>query len=275
MNLRRWSVGVLAAALFVPGLAACNSAADEPAAGKAPAAPAVPADPKEALLASTKEISKGNFTFTISDAYMSGSGKVHLPSKSAEMKVASNSNNTDAEEFSVDMHLVFTETDSWVKLDLTGAIADMFPELKDRNKGKYQHLDRTKVKGVKDLEFDFADVDPAGTAALTKAVTDVKKTGEATYGGTLDATKVTGSDLLDESTVEGLAEKASALPFTAKLDAQGRLTEFAVQIPAVGEDKAHEVKVNYADYGAATAVQQPPAGDVVEAPDDIYKLFKD
>ncbi|NBE81396.1 hypothetical protein [Micromonospora rubida] len=272
MNIRRWSVGVLAAALFVPGLAACNSSADEPAAGKASAAPVVPADPKEALLAATKEISKGNFTFTIADADTSGGGKVHLPSKSAEMKVAST--NTDGEDFSVDMHLVFTETDSWVKLDFTGSIADMFPELKDR-KGKYQHLDRTKIKGAKDLEFDFADVDPAGTEALTKAVTDVKKTGEGTYGGTLDATKVTGSDLLDESTVEGLAGKASALPFTAKLDAQGRLTEFAVQVPAVGEDKAHEVKVNYADYGAATAVQQPPANNVVEAPDDIYKMFKD
>lgn len=270
MNIRRWSVGVLAAALFVPGLAACGSEADEPAAGKASAAPAVPADPKEALLASTKEIDNGNFTFGVSDADMKGSGKVHMPSKSAEMKLTS----TDAEaEFSADMHLIYTETDSWVKMDFGGSIADMFPEIKKR-KGKYQHLDRAKVKGVKDLEFDFADVDPAGSAALIKAITDVKKTGEGEYAGTLDASKVTDSDMLDKNTVEGLADKASALPFTAKLDAQGRLTEFAIQVPAVGDDKAHELKVTYADYGAATAAQQPPAENVVEAPDDIYEMFK-
>ncbi|MFI2665047.1 hypothetical protein [Micromonospora carbonacea] len=271
MIIRRWSAGVLAAALFVPGLTACNnSPAAAPAAGGA-AAPAAPADPKEALLASTRELSKGNFTFAISGGEFDGSGTVHMPSKSAEMKMTGGDAAT--EDFSMDMHLVFIDTESWVKLDLTGPMVDAIPGAKER-KGKYQHLDRSKIKDAKDLQFDFSDVDPAGSEALTKAVTDVRKTGEGTYEGTLDATKVTDSDVLDADIVKGLADKAGAVPFTAKLDAQGRLVEFLVKVPAAGSAKAQDLKVTYADYGAATAVPQPPANLVVEASDDVYEMFK-
>ncbi|MFJ6195202.1 hypothetical protein [Micromonospora sp. NPDC092111] len=271
MNIRRWSVGVLAAALFVPGLAACKSdSADSGAADKA-AAPAVPADPKEALLASTKEIGKGNFTFTITGGEVNGGGTVHMPSKSAEVKMDTGG---AMEGLSMKMHLVYIDTDSWVKMEFGGEMADSIPGFKAM-KDKYQHLDRTKIKGAKDLEFDFADVDPAGSEALTKAVTDVKKTGEGTYAGTLDVSKASASDLLDEDMIKGLGDKATAVPFTAKLDPQGRLTEFAVEMPAGKDTEAEQLKVVYADYGTAVAVQQPPAAQVVEASDQVYEMFKD
>ncbi|WP_446218354.1 hypothetical protein [Micromonospora sp. IBHARD004] len=271
MNIRRWSLGVLAAALFVPGLAACKTAADSPTADGASAAPAVPADPKEALLASTKEIQKGNFTFAIDGGEFTGGGTVHLPSKSAEMKMGSGQSGTD--DASMNMHLVYIDTDSWVKLEFGGPMADSIPGFKAM-KGKYQHLDRTRIKDAKELEFDFSDVDPGGSDALVKAITDVKATGEGAYAGTLDATKVTDTDVLDADTVKGLGDKAGALPFTAKVDPQGRLTEFAVQMPAVGDTAAYTMKVTYADYGAATAVQAPPASQVVEASEQTYEMFK-
>ncbi|MEV4479316.1 hypothetical protein [Micromonospora coxensis] len=271
MNIRRWSAGVLAAALFVPGLTACKSDSSDSAAPAA--APATSADPKQALLDSTKEISKGNFTFTMSGAgEFDGSGTVHTPSKSAELKMVSGQ--TSADDVAMTMHLVFIDTDSWVKLEIGGEMADAIPAFKAM-KGKYQHIDRSKVKGADELEFDFSDVDPAGSDALVKAVTDVKRTGEGTYAGTLDATKVTDSDVMDAETVKGLGDKAGALPFTATLDAQGRLTEFTVQMPAVGDTAAHAMTVKYADYGTATAVQKPPAKQVVEASDQVYEMFKD
>ncbi|WP_446212673.1 hypothetical protein [Micromonospora sp. IBSANI012] len=271
MNLRRWSAGLLAAALFVPGLAACKSeSADSD--GTAAASP-TPADPKAALLASTEEISKGNFTFTMTGGpEVNGGGTVHTPSKSAELKVVNSA--ASADDMSMTMHLVFIDTDSWVKLEIGGEMADAIPAFKAM-KGKYQHIDRTKVKGVKDLEFDFADVDPAGSDALVKAVTDVKQTGAGAYAGTLDATKLTDSDMLDADDIKKLGEKAGALPFTAKLDGQGRLTEFTVQMPAVGDTKAYDMTVRYADYGTATPVQKPPAKQVVEASDQVYEMFKD
>ncbi len=268
MNIRRWSVGVLAAALFVPGLAACKTEADSPTAESKSAAPAAPADAKEALVASTKEIKKGNFTFTISGGEFNGEGAVHMPSKSAEMKLSSGQGSTGG----MKMHLVFIDTDSWVMLDL-GAMADSVPALKGM-KDKYQHLDRSKIKGAKNLNFDFADVDPAGSDKMIAAITDVKKTGEGAYAGTIDATRATDSDVLDAQAVKALGDAAKAVPFTAKVDAQGRLTEFAVQVPAAGSVPASTVTVNYADYGAAAAVQAPPAGQVVEASDKVYEMFK-
>ncbi|MFD2764070.1 hypothetical protein [Micromonospora eburnea] len=266
MNIRRWSAGVLAAALFVPGLAACKSEDGSPTAGSTSAAK--PADPKEALLASTKELQKGNFTFTIKGGELNGEGTVHLPSKSAEMKME-----TSSEELSMNMHLVFIDNDSWVKLELGGAMADAVPAFKAM-KGKYQHLDRSKLDGVKELSFDFADVDPAGAEKMINAITDVKQTGDGAYEGTIDATKAADSDLLDEDTIKTLGAQASALPFTAKVDGQGRLSELTVQVPAVGSAKAQTLTVTYANYGSATAPKAPAASQVVEASDQLYEMFK-
>jgi hypothetical protein len=267
VNIRRWSAGVLAAALFIPGLTACKTDADSPTTESQSAAPAASADPKEALVASTQEIKKGNFSFTISGGELNGEGKVHLPSKSAEMKLA-----TGEAADAVKMHLVFIDTDSWVKLDF-GSTADSVPALKAM-KDKYQHLDRSRLKNAKELDFDFADVDPAGSDKMIAAITDVKQTGEGAYAGTIDATKAADSDLLDEEMLKALGDQAKAVPFTAKLDQQGRLTEFALQVPAAGSVPASTVTVNYADYGTATAVQKPPAGKVVEASDQVYDMFE-
>lgn len=264
---------MLAASLLVPGLTACKSDSAEPTAAGTPTAGspagAIPSDAKEALLASTKEISKGSFSFSISGGEFNGAGKVHSPTKSAEMTMTGGDSSDD---LAMEMHLIFIDTDTWVRIQFGGAMATAVPE--KLNSGKYQHLDRTRIKGIDDLEFDFADVDPAGSEALTKAITEVRKTGEGLYAGTIDATKVAGSDVLDEATVKALAGQATALPFTAKLDAQGRLTELGIDVPAAGDAKAQNLLITYADYGATTPVQKPPADQVVEASDDVYEMFK-
>ncbi|MFC0004592.1 hypothetical protein [Micromonospora siamensis] len=268
MNLRSWSAGLLAAALFVPTLTACKTDTDS-STDAGSTAPAVPADPKEALLASTKEIQKGNFTFTMAGADFTGGGKVHLPTKSAEIKMGSPE--SAADEASMDMHLVVKDTDSWVKLDL-GPMGDSIPAFKAM-KGKYQHLDRTRIKDADELSFDLEDVDPGDSDEMIKTISDVRKTGEGSYEGTLDVSKATDLDAIDAPTVKALGAKAAALPFTAKLDPQGRLTEFAVQVPAAGDNPAQTMKTTYADYGTATEVQAPPAAQVVEASEQTYRMF--
>ncbi|MFI7607150.1 hypothetical protein ACIBTV_18680 [Micromonospora sp. NPDC049366] len=267
MNIRRWSAGVLAATLFIPALAACNSKTDEPAAGGSPAA-AVPADPKEALLASTKELEQGNFTFTLAADGVTGKGLIHKPSNSAQITMTM----SDGAESSMGLELIYIEPDSWVKLDL-GELGDMIPGAA-ATKDKYQHLDQSKIKDSEMLSLNMADVDPGDSANLLKTITDVQKTGEGTYSGKLDVSTVTNSDALDQDLVKALGDQAKALPFTAKLDAQGRLTELVMSVPAVGETKAHEIKVTYADYGSAAAAQKPSADKVVEAPAQTYEMFK-
>jgi hypothetical protein len=85
MTVRRLSAGLVAAALFTPGLVACNAAGTPQAGSSAsPTASAsasgtgapVSSDAKQALLDSTREISNGNFRFT-----MSGAGRCTSPAR--------------------------------------------------------------------------------------------------------------------------------------------------------------------------------------------------
>lgn len=264
MNIRRWSVGVIAATLLVPGLAACNnSESAEPAA----AASSTPADPKEALRASTKEIGQGNFTFTMAGDGLTGKGLVHKPSNSAQIAMSFD----DGSGSTMSMDMILIEPDSWVKMDL-GELAASIPAFA-KFKDKYQHLDRSKIKDSEALSLDLQDPDPAGTEALFTNITEVQKTGENTYTGKLDASGVT-EGAIDSDLVKSLGDQAKALPFTAKLDDQGRLAELTIPIPAAGETKAHEIKVTYADYGKATAAQKPPADKVVEASAETYEMLQ-
>ncbi|MGK5738364.1 hypothetical protein [Micromonospora sp. URMC 103] len=269
MNIRRWSFGMLAATLLVPGLTACNSGtdADEPAAANSSAA-AVPADPKEALLASTKELEKGNFTFTLAGDGVTGQGLVHKPSNSAQVTMTMD----DGSGTKMGMELIHIQPESWVKLDL-GELGAMIPGAAAM-KDKYQHLDQSKVKDVRDLTLNMEDLDPGDSAMVLKGVTEVQKTGEGAYSGKVDVSGVTDADSLDADVIKALGAQAKSLPFTAKLDAQGRLTEWVISIPAAGETKAHDIKVTYADYGNATAAQKPAADKVVEAPAQTYEMFK-
>ncbi|MET8527245.1 hypothetical protein [Micromonospora sp. NPDC005172] len=270
MNIRRWSFGFLAAALLVPGLAACKSDAAEPAAAPSPTAPAVPADPKEALLASTKEAAKGDFTFTLAGADLTGGGLVHKPSNSAQLTMKLGDASQDV---SMEMDLIYIDSESWVKLDVGGALGAMIPGAA-KNKGKYQHLDKTKVKGIKDLQLDPETLDPLDSETLVKGLTEVQKTGEGTYAGKIDITASSESVALDEDVVTALGARAKALPFTAKLDPQGRLTELVISVPAAGETAAHDIKIGYAGYGTGTGAQKPSADKVVEASAETYELFK-
>jgi hypothetical protein len=258
--------GILVAALLGPGLTACGANGSEPAATES-TAPAIPADPKQALLDSIREISKGNFRFTLTADGVTGEGMVHLPSHSARMTVKS-----DDSDSTFTMDLIYIESDSWVRLDM--------PELAELAgksslaSGKYLHLDRSKIQND-DLKFDFNDVDPAGSELLVKAIVDVRKTDEGVYTGTLDLSKATDADLVDEETVKALGVQATKLPFTANVDAQGRLTTLSIQVPAAGDTKAHELKINYLDYGAATPVEKPAPSETEEAPAETYEMFND
>ncbi|MEV6812933.1 hypothetical protein [Micromonospora sp. NPDC051296] len=266
MNIRRWSVGVIAATLLVPGVAACNSGtADSPSGSSS--AQDVPADPKEALLASTKGLAEGNFTFTITADSMTGKGVVHKPSDSAQMTMSMGD-----DEFTMDFDLIHITPDTWVKMDLGDLFAGM-PGA-DTFKDKYQHLDAAKAGDAKSLNPFSSGTDPAGAEAMFKGIAEVEKTGEGAYSGTVDLSAVTDSVATDEAMLKELGEKAKAIPFTAKLDAQGRVTELVMSIPAAGETKAQDIKVTYGDYGAATAVQKPPADQVVEAGEQTYEMFK-
>ncbi|WP_406075021.1 hypothetical protein [Micromonospora sp. NBC_01638] len=281
MTVRRLGAGLVAAALISPALAACASGQTGTAGSTAsptvtasgtasPSGAPMAGDAKQALLDSTKEISNGNFRFTLTGAGSTAEGQVHQPSQSAAMKVAIGGPSSD---LAMKLDVIHYKPDSWVKLELTGPTANSLPAVKQLNLGKYQHLDQARIKGNRNLGFDFDKVDPAGSAVLTQGITEVRSTGAGAYAGTIDVTKAAEAGSLNAATIAALGTQAKTVPFTAKVDPQGRLSELVLQLPAAGQTAAQEIRMTYSDYGAATAAQKPPAAQVVEAPAELYSLF--
>ncbi|NLU79346.1 hypothetical protein HCA58_13335 [Micromonospora sp. HNM0581] len=277
MTVRRLGAGLVAVAFLTPGVAGCTTTGDAgpsatpsvttPATG---AAPEVDIDAKQALLDSTREISNGNFRFSMSGAGSTAEGQVHQPSQSAEMRVRLGESTDD---LAISLDLIHAKPDSWVKLDLQGQAATGVPGVDRLNLGKYHHLDQSRIEGNRSLGFDFDQVDPAGSEVLTQAVVDVRRTGDGAYAGTLDLSEAADAGALDPTVITTLGGEAKPVPFTAVTDAQGRLVEMVIQLPEGGQPTGQEVRVTYSDYGNATEATRPPADQVVEAPPELYDLF--
>jgi hypothetical protein len=117
--------------------------------------------------------------------------------------------------------------------------------------------------------------DVTGLSDLLQGVTSARRTGD-TISGLLDATKVPeGQGLFGaEPVADLLGPDASAMPYTATLDAQGRLTNMTVEVPEVAlspsaaADPSPEpgaapmfpgfkLIIKIADYGTATVPAKP------------------
>jgi hypothetical protein len=105
-------------------------------------------------------------------------------------------------------------------------------------------------------------------------MTEVRETAPGSFAGTVDLTKAAEAGSLDATLLTRLGDQGQAVPFTARLDPQGRLSEMTVQLPAAGQGPAGELKITYSDYGSATPAQRPAADQVAEAPEGFYNLFR-
>ncbi|MBW6438879.1 hypothetical protein KZ829_34630 [Actinoplanes hulinensis] len=106
----------------------------------------------------------------------------------------------------------------------------------------------------------------ADASAFAQAAVKVEKNGD-TFSGTLDMTK---SPTADPESLKALGDKASAVPFTAKVDGEGRLTELVIDMSSLGAG-AGKMTTTYSDFGTPVSVEAPPAAEVTEMPAEMLK----
>ncbi|GAA5183733.1 hypothetical protein GCM10023322_23720 [Rugosimonospora acidiphila] len=264
MNTRRIALAG-AAALAVLGFAAGCSTGKTTAAGSAGNATGAAASsssdaPKTALLASTKQLGQQSYRYTISAAGMSGSGAIDPAAKSTSISLS-------GVQAGAPMKIddVTVGTDVYLKVDAgqLGAQLGVAPD-------KWMHLDTSSLGAGELMALPGADQE--GVNQLLSGVVNVTSTDGNNLSGTIDLTKASGSSALDAAALSAAGDKAKAVPFTAVLDDQGRLS--TLKIDGSGIVSGLTVQMAFSDYGQPANITKPAASSVVEAPDAIQQLLK-
>jgi len=144
--------------------------------------------------------------------------------------------------------------DLYIKMD--GALGSALGAKAD----KWMHVDASKIPAGS--PFSISGSGPTDASKMIAATQNVEKTGEGAYKGVLDMTKTPNAN---EKALETLGAKAKAVPFTAKVDAEGRLTELAIDMDSLMPG-AGKMTTTYYDFGTSVSVKAPPAKDVQEMP---------
>lgn len=136
--------------------------------------------------------------------------------------------------------------------------------------GKWMHIDVARLPEGANVGLRPGQIDPANTQRLLTSTASLQQTDPRTISGTLDLTKVAGVAGVDNVTIDGYGQAATAVPFRANLDDQGRLSVLTIDLPAAAGRPAQPLEVLYSDYGTTVAVQKPTGDQVTEAPESLY-----
>ena len=263
MKIRRLAiagVAVFAAAGLLAGCGAKNGT-DAAASPTAKASPSPTLAPKDALLASTGSLATTSYKFTIKSDSLNGTGSADPVKKAVTLQAVGQESGA-----SIKLDFIGVTPDLYAKIDLGGLNSQL-----GISSDKYLHIDATKLGPNPSLPIGI-DGDPAHVAGILAGLNDVKTTDGKTFTGTVDATKMTGDSAPNSDAIQRAGDKAKAIPFTAVLDDQGRLTD--LKIDGASVDPALALEVTFAGYGSVANIAKPDASQVVEAPDSVLQLFK-
>jgi len=147
-----------------------------------------------------------------------------------------------------------------------GQVGDM---LKGGSSSKaWMHVDASKL--AEGSNFNITPDDPAGTKTMLEAITGVERVGDNGFKGTLDLTKSPRFNKGDS--LKALGDKATKVPFTAKKDSEGRLTEITLDMSAL-QPGTGKIKTKYHDFGTPVSVEAPPASQVQEMPAQLSGIL--
>lgn len=257
MRLRRLTIGGLGAfAALCLGLTACagpsgSTGTATPGPSTATSAPAV-SDALAELTAAAQKLNDDTVTVTVESAGLSSTGSLDPASDKATSTMKFTAQGTSS---TIDVRAVGQD----VYLRATG--------MPNVDPAKWLHLDVARLSGT---SYDLLpEGDAAGAGRYVENMADVESTGDGSYRGTLDLTKVSGNAGVS---IDVLGGKGDAVPFTATVDDQDRLTGVTIDLSSV-DPQLGTVKTTYSGFGSPVTVEAPAAAETVEAPESVLRLL--
>ncbi|MEV4537305.1 hypothetical protein AB0J82_26345 [Asanoa sp. NPDC049518] len=255
MRAPRWAVASTAAVLVLAG---CGQPADNGVAPSATPAPTAsptataPPDPLDVLNAARREISKGNYRFTVKRSGATVVGYRHKPTGTARLKLTL----PKSDNYTVEVLVVG-------KTHLAHFSVKNEPFYGD---GEWLKYDRKKAGKNVSISHFFDDVDLPGGGEILAAARDVRlENGDLT--GLVDLMQTQFLPALDSKARDLIGDEVSKIPFVADLDDQGRLTKLVLKTGG----KLGQVEITYSEYGTVKPDRMPPASDVSTAPTGLYR----
>jgi hypothetical protein len=241
-------------------LAGCTS-------GRAAVAPPAPAASAMQLVAhAVPSAAHGSYRFTEKGPAATATGAADPARKTFQVTV----DTPVATGVAVRIELLGVNPQVWAKTSVPGAgkdVLDRLPKVPDT----WMRLDRAKLGDSADEVFRFTTADLTDLSALLEGLVSAQRTPAGGYQGVIDLTKASNQTTVDVDTVQTLAGKAKAMPFTMTLDDRQRVLSFTMPIPAAGEAPASTYTATFAGYGSTPA---PPApAQSVDAPPAEYQYF--
>lgn len=244
MKIRRLATtGVALAAVLGLGTTGCGTTTGAPTGTWAAPASSAPADALAELTAAAHQLNKQSSRMVMTSPVMKGSGVLDPVARKMDVTLEMGSDNK--------VRMVSLGDDSYLKMGGGDA---------------WLHLDSRKAAEGSQLKA-LSSGDPGGVNELLKHVVEVKRSGEGGFVGKLDYGRA-GND----EAVAALGDKAKAVPFTATMDGEGRLTELVVDMDAIAPGLG-KMTTTYSDFGTTVTVKKPPASLVEEAPAEVLKAF--
>jgi hypothetical protein len=260
MKNRRLTIAGLALAAAL-GLAGCgtdsdNTASNGPSAGGSASAAAPAAGTPEAAAE------------LVAAATKLGESSMKIDSKVGD--ALSTTGTVDPKAGKVKTTMVLGVTGSATKVELIQIANDMYMKftgpLAKVVGASWLHIDATKLKAGNSFN-QLQNNDPAGAQAMAKAMANVQKTGDRDFKGTLDLTK---TPQYNKDSLKAMGAKASAVPFTAKTDVEGRLVELTLDLQTVMAG-AGTMKTTFSDFGTTVDVAKPAGAR--ELPPEMQSLL--
>jgi hypothetical protein len=255
MNRRLAIAGLaLVAAL---GLTGCSSdkSTPAPAAGSSSAPAAAPVnDPaaQQKLVAGAAKLAESTFTMKMSmGEQLDAQGAVDPKAGKAQMSMS----------MGPDTKVEVVRSADTAYLKFGGTLSKVAGD-------SWLRVDASKLRSGGQFSLGTPD-DPAGAESMLKAATVVTADGANGFKGSFDVAK---APTFTEQTRQLFAGKSTVVPFSAKVDDQGRLVELAIEMGTL-MPTAGTMKSSYADFGAPVTVKVPAQSQVKELPSSLAGLI--